>query len=116
MNRFELWKDWSKHCLNHPVYKFLVLIRLKYSPTFAVYSSIKEQIDKHPHYKISFKDEKPDKEKSDINWGWYTVYFLMLLSNGIISRITHPTVWTWQYWTYAVMMILCFVAGANYKE
>lgn len=51
-----------------------------------------------------------------INYGWYTVYILLLLLNGVINRATHSNVWTWHYWAYAAMLILCFVAGANYKE
>lgn len=116
MTRFELWKDWSKHCLNHPVYKFLVLIGLKYSPSFAVYSTIKEQIDKHPNYKISFIDEKPEKEKIGINWGWYLVYLLMVATNSVMCAIHGFTLLTWQYWVYFCMLVLCFVSGASYHK
>lgn len=37
MKRFKLWLDWNKRCLNHPFYKFLVLIGLAKSPTFELY-------------------------------------------------------------------------------
>lgn len=34
MTRFEVWKDWYSHSLNHPVYKVLVLFGIAHSPTF----------------------------------------------------------------------------------
>lgn len=48
MTRFELWKDWYKHCLNHPVYKFLVLIRLVNSPSFEMRQAAIEKFSQHP--------------------------------------------------------------------
>jgi hypothetical protein len=116
VNRFELWKDWSKHCLNHPVYKFLVLVGLAHSPTFTAYNTIKEQMDKYPHYKISFKDEKPEKEKSDINWGWYVVYLLMVIINSVMCSLHGFTLFTWQYWVYFWILVLSFVSGASYRR
>lgn len=33
-SHFIRWNIWRKRCLNHPLYKFLVLIRVMWSPTF----------------------------------------------------------------------------------
>lgn len=118
MTRFELWKDWYKHCLNNPVYKFFVLIRLIHSPSFEIHQAAIEKFSQHPNWKYSVRDEKPEKtkEKSDINWGWYIVYLLMIIINAVMCAIHGFTLSTWQYWVYAWMLILCFVSGANYRK
>ena len=56
--RFELWKDWSAHSLNHPVYKFLVLIGLAHSPTFTEFRIVKEAFEQMPDWEYSFLEEK----------------------------------------------------------
>ena len=32
--RFNVWKDWYKRCLDGRVYKIMVLLGLRHSPTF----------------------------------------------------------------------------------
>ena len=115
MTRFQLWKDWCKHSLNHPVYKFLVLIGLAHSPSFRIHSAVIEKFEQYPGYTYSVRDDKPEKTESnsDINWGWYTVYLLMIVINAIMYGFT---LITWQYWVYAAMLILCFVSGAEYRK
>lgn len=115
MTRFQLWKDWCKHSLNHPVYKFLVLIGLAHSPSFKIHSAVIEKLEQFPGYTYSVKDEKPEK-KSDMNWGWYTVYLLMVIINSIMCSMHGFTLDTWQYWVYAAISILCFVSGAEYRK
>lgn len=56
------------------------------------------------------------EKKSDINWGWYTVYLLMIVINAIMCSVHDFTLFTWQYWVYAAMLILCFVSGASYRK
>lgn len=51
-----------------------------------------------------------------INWGWYTAYALTIVINSIICYVNDFTILTWQYWVYACMIILSFVAGASYKK
>lgn len=117
MSRFELWKDWSKHCLNHPFYKFLVLIGLAHSPSFEMHRSVKEKLEQFS-YEYSVRDEKSEKnnEKTDINWGWYVVYLSMVIINSIMCSIHDFNVLTWQYWVYFWILVLCFVSGANYRK
>lgn len=116
MTRFELWRDWNKHCLNHPVYKFLVLIGLAYSPSFKMHCDLREYFMKHDIFEYSIRDEKPEK-KSDINWGWYLVYLSMIIINSIMNVIHDFDISTWQYWVYFWMLVLCFVSGSNcYKK
>lgn len=121
MSRFELWKDWYKHSLNHPFYKFLVLIGVAYSPTFEMHRWTKEKFDQHPDWTYHMLDEKPEKseetkKESDINWGWYIVYLLMVMLNSIMCSIHGFTIVTWQYWVYFWMLVLTFVAGASYRK
>lgn len=120
MTRFKLWKDWSKHSLNHPVYKFLVLLGLAHSPTFDQYVFIKEQMVNHPELVIKFKDETPNeeqsKEESKINWGWYTVYLLMIVCHSVMSTLHDFDLFTWQHWAYFWMLVLCFIAGSEYRK
>lgn len=115
MSRFELWKDWNKHCLNHPVYKFLVLIGLAYSPSFDMHCFVKGKFEQYPSYEYSLRDEKPEK-KSTTNWGWYTVYLLMVIVNSVMCSLHGFTISTWQHWVYFWMLVLCFVSGANYRK
>lgn len=118
MSRFELWKDWNKHCRNHPVYKFLVLIGLAHSPSFEIHRSVMEKLEQYPGCTYSVLDEKPEKpeKKSTINWGWYSVYILMIVLNGIMFIVNKVDRFSWQYWVYIAMLITCFIAGDNYRK
>ena len=120
MSRFELWKHWYKHCLNHPVYKILVLLRLAHSPSFEMYRGILEQIEQDPNLSElkSVKDEKPEKVKkeSDVNWGWYIVYLLMVIINGLIYIARGYDPLTWQYWAGTLIVIISFISGAEYRK
>lgn len=118
MTRFQLWKDWYKHSLNHPVYKFLVLIGLAHSPTFQIHSATIEKFEQYPGYTYSVRDEKPEKteSKSDINWGWYLVYILMIALNSVMFAVHDCNIFSWQYWVYAAMLIMCFISGSNYRK
>lgn len=118
MIRFELWKDWNKRCLNHPVYKFLVLIGLARSPSFEMHCATMDLFNKRPDLEYSVQDNKPEKadKKSDVNWGWYAVYVLMVVANAVMCSIHGFTVMTWQYWVYFWILVLCFISGANYRK
>lgn len=118
MTRFELWKDWYKHCLNHPVYKFLVLIRLAHSPSFEMHYEVMKHLEQYPGYKYSVRDEKPEKSTPSyrMNWGWYAVYILVLFMHNVICSIHGFTLSTWQYWVYLTMLMFCFLSGAFYRE
>lgn len=121
MTRFKLWKDWNKHCTNNPVYKFLVLIGLMHSPSFDMHQKIMEKLKQYPTYEYSVQDNKPEKSKKTdtgpkINWYWYTVYLLMIVANAVMFYIHDFSTISWQYLAYVWMMILCFVAGSNYRK
>lgn len=60
INRFKRWYKWQKNCLNHPFYKFLVLIGLAKSPTFHIFSSIEKSMLAHPELTIKYREDKPD--------------------------------------------------------
>ena len=51
-----------------------------------------------------------------MNWGWYVVYILSIIINVVVCHINHFTLTTWQYWVYSALLILTFVAGANYRK
>lgn len=51
-----------------------------------------------------------------MNWGWYVVYILTIVINSIVCNVNGFTLVTWQYWAYACLLILTFVAGANYRN
>ena len=116
MTRFELWKDWYRHCTNSPVYKILVLLRLANSPSFENYIVIKEKVNKHPEGVLKTVTDYKKKKPSDIKWGWYAVYILMLIANSVICGMHNFGVQSWQYWAYLLMMALCFVSGAEYRR
>ena len=120
MTRFQLWKDWNKHCTNHLVYKILVLIGLVRSPSFEMHRDVNEKLSQFTTYTYSVHDDKPEKPNVDtgpkINWGWYIVYLLMIIINAIMCYVHDFNVFTWQYWVYAWMLILCFVSGTNYRK
>lgn len=116
LKRIELWKDWNKHCVNHPVYKFLVLIGLAHSPSFDMHLTVKEQLDKFYGYKYTIRDEKSKKKEININWGWYTVYLLMIAANSVMTTLHGFGVFTWQHWAYFWMLVLCFIAGSEYRK
>jgi len=51
-----------------------------------------------------------------MNVGWYVVYLLMIVINQVMC-VTHGfNLFTWQAWVWMVIPIMCFVAGAHYKE
>lgn len=108
INRYELWKDWNKRCLNHPVYKFLVLIGLAYSPSFEMHKSVSEYFTEHDIFEYSITDEIPDakpEKKSDINWGWYLVYLSMFIINSIMNVIHDFDISTWQHLAVSYIVI-----------
>ena len=41
VDRFQRWNKWCKHSMNSRIYKFLVLLGLRYSPTLALYRTKK---------------------------------------------------------------------------
>ena len=43
VDRFQRWNKWRKHSMNSRIYKFLVLVGLRYSPTLALYRTNKEE-------------------------------------------------------------------------
>lgn len=43
VDRFQRWNKWRKHSMNSRLYKFLVLLGLRYSPTLALYRTKKEE-------------------------------------------------------------------------
>lgn len=43
VDRFQRWNKWRKHSMNSRIYKFLVLVGLRYSPTLALYRTKKEE-------------------------------------------------------------------------
>lgn len=56
IDRFILWNEWQKNCLNNPIYKFMVLLGVCYSPTFSAFKSIKDFQLSHPDLTIRFHD------------------------------------------------------------
>lgn len=56
IRRFRLWNKWRKNCLNGPLYKFLVLIGLRRSPTFHVFVEFRNWSMKFPDYTIHYKE------------------------------------------------------------
>ena len=57
IERFRLWNEWRKGCLNGPLHKFLVLIGLRRSPTFHVFIAFKDWQPIFPDYTIQCKEE-----------------------------------------------------------
>ena len=51
-----------------------------------------------------------------MNWGWYLVYLLMVIINSVMCSVHGFGVFTWQYWVYFWMLVLCFASGANYSK
>lgn len=43
VDRFQRWNKWRKHSMNSQLYKFLVLVGLRYSPTLDLYFTKKEE-------------------------------------------------------------------------
>lgn len=115
MTRFKLWKDWYSHCTNHPVYKFLVLLRIVNSQSFEKYSEIRSQIDKLGGYGFSVHDELKD-EHYVFSWGWYAVYLFACVCNGLVLRHLGCGPATLPFWIVTTMEILCFVSGAEYRR
>lgn len=54
--RFKRWYKWQKNCLNHPFYKFLVLIGVVRSPTFHIFESLEKQQMAHPDWTIQYEE------------------------------------------------------------
>jgi hypothetical protein len=116
MTRFELWKDWYKHCTNRRIYKILVLIGLANSPSFNMYEQMLNVYSQYcPDYNFSVRDEKPEKNAS-IRWGWYITYVLMVIINGLVYIAAGYDRTTWQYWSSFLVLALCFISGANYRK
>ena len=117
-NRYKLWKDWSKHNLNNPIYKFLVLIGLAHSYTFETHRATQELFSQHPDYEYSVRDEKPEKsdKKTGIHWGWYAVYLLTIAVNSVMCSINGFNIASWQFWVWIWVPILSFVSGASYRK
>lgn len=58
IERFRLWNEWRKGCLNGPLHKFLVLIGLVYSPTFHNFVAFKDWSIKVPGSTVQYKEEE----------------------------------------------------------
>lgn len=43
VDRFQRWNKWRKHSIDGRIYKFLVLVGLRYSPTLTLYRTKKEE-------------------------------------------------------------------------
>lgn len=90
MNRFKLWKDWSKHHTYGKFYQILVLLGLAHSPTFEAYY-IKPNKIKKPNY-ISTKIKPLDESDFDLTWEKKrTVISLVALLLSIISCVLSLT-------------------------
>ena len=50
-----------------------------------------------------------------MNWGWYTVYLLMIILNQVMCMAHGFSIFTWQNWVWFGMLVLCFIAGSNYE-
>jgi hypothetical protein len=74
-----------------------------------------KKFEEFPEYEYSVRDEKPKKEYR-IRWGWYTVYLLMVCINSVMATLHGFGISTWQFWIWATMLIICFVAGSNYRD
>lgn len=118
MSRYELWKDWCKHCTNHPVYKFLVLIGLIRNSSFEIHAAVKEKMDQYQSWNYTVHDDWDDDEEEpcSIRWGWYIGYLFVVFVNSIMCSIHGFGINTWQYWVHTVILILSFVSGANYRK
>ena len=51
-----------------------------------------------------------------MNWGWYIVYLLMCIANGIMCNIHGFSIDGWQFWVWTGIVGLTFVAGASYRR
>lgn len=51
-----------------------------------------------------------------MNSGWYVVYLLMVFANAAMCNLNGFDIRTWQFWTWSAIIILTFVAGANYRK
>ena len=45
VDRFQRWNKWRKHSMNSRIYKFLVLLGLRYSPTLVMDDLLKGEKD-----------------------------------------------------------------------
>ena len=61
-----LWNEWQRNCLNNPIYKFMVLLGVCYSPTFSAFTSIKKTQLDHPDVILRYHDgEMKDNTQSN---------------------------------------------------
>lgn len=65
IDRFILWYEWQRNCLNNPIYKFMVLLGVCHSPTFSQFTYIKKTQLAHPDMTIRYHDgEMKDNTQS----------------------------------------------------
>lgn len=61
--RLKVWKHWNKKCVNSKMYKILVLLGVKYSPSFcSSYIYAKHRLD-HAEAKVILDELIEDTQK-----------------------------------------------------
>lgn len=51
-----------------------------------------------------------------MNVGWYVVYVLMCMANGVMCVKHGFDFNTWQFWVWTGIIALTFVSGASYRR
>ena len=60
IDHVRLWNKWRKGCLNGPLHKFLVLIGLRYSPTFHNFVAFEDWKSMYPDWTVNYKEKSID--------------------------------------------------------
>ena len=61
IHHFKLWNKWRKNCLNGWFHKIMVLLGLRYSPTFDQFQSIEKTMLAYPDLTIKYREDRPDE-------------------------------------------------------
>ena len=48
-----------------------------------------------------------------MNWGWYTVYLIMVVINSTMCVANGFGFNTWQYWVWLVIPMMSWIAGRS---
>lgn len=51
-----------------------------------------------------------------MNVGWYIVYLLMCIANGIMCVEHGFSIDSWQFWVWTGILAITFVSGASYRR